>query len=146
MKKLTVVSALVLSLMLLFAGCGGDTVSDVTSDITSGISSTVSDIKSDVESGLMDSDNMTSDNGSYSSNSSKSTISRDEAKKIAYKHAKVDEKDAYDVDVDLDRDNGTAYYDVDFETKTHEYDYEINAYTGEIIISDKEAKTNTTSR
>ena len=139
MKKLTVVLITVLSFMLLFVGCGDDTVSDMASDIKSDVNSTVSDIKDDMGSDLIGSNNMTGDSGSYSSNS---TISKDEAKKIAFKHANIKEEDAYDIEISLDRDDGLDHYDIDFETKTDEYDYEINAKTGEIISSDKESKTN----
>jgi len=65
-------------------------------------------------------------------------ISRDEAKKIARDHAKVNDADAKWLKADLDYENGRPVYEVDFESQGFEFDYDINAKTGEILKFDKE--------
>lgn len=146
MKKITVSFLTIICAVCLFAGCGEKTadgmksdISSTVSEIKSDISSTVSRVEEGLESGLMDS---STQNGSNVSG----TISKEEAKKIALKHANVNESDVYDVEIELDQKNGTKYYDIDFETKSHEYDYDINAQTGEIISSSKEAQSSMSSR
>ena len=118
--------------MFVFTACGEGNMKDMGSDVQSGIDSA----KDKVESGaddLMDGDmNNSSDNSAQ--------ISKDKAKEIAFKHAGVNQADAYDVEVNLETDNGVLNYEVDFETKTTEYDYHINAKTGEVMSSSKEAK------
>ena len=65
-------------------------------------------------------------------------ISKEEAKKIAFSHAKVTEADVKKLKVDLDYEDGIQVYEVDFEAAGFEYDYDINAKTGEITKFDKE--------
>ena len=65
-------------------------------------------------------------------------ISRDEAKKIALKHAGLTASQVIDLEVELDRDDGKLHYDVDFEADGYDYDYEIDAATGKILKSEKE--------
>lgn len=65
-------------------------------------------------------------------------ISKEEAKKIAFSHAKVTEADVKKLKVDLDYEDGIQVYEVDFNAAGFEYDYDINAKTGEITKFDKE--------
>lgn len=65
-------------------------------------------------------------------------ISKEEAKKIAFSHAKVTEADVKKLKIDLDYEDGIQVYEVDFEVSGFEYDYDINAKTGEITKFDKE--------
>ena len=135
MKNLITVILTLACVMFMFAGCGSENMNDMGSDIQSGIDSAEDKIESGADD-LMDGDM----NNNSSDNSAK--ISKDKAKEIAFKHAGVNEADAYDIEVDLETDNGVLNYEVDFETKTTEYDYHINAKTGEIISSSKEANGN----
>ena len=60
------------------------------------------------------------------------------AKKAAFKHANVKSSDAWDVEVDLDTENGKLVYEVSFDAGGFDYDYDIDAYTGKVIRSEKE--------
>lgn len=136
MKKLiTLGCALILALSL--AACGEDSSKgNVGSDIKDGVSRTESAVESGV-SGIMEgAESITGQSGMMDTSGAK--ISRDEAKKKAFEHAGLAEKDVTGLKVDLDRDNGTLKYEVDFHHGGYEYDYDINAETGEIISSEKD--------
>ena len=60
------------------------------------------------------------------------------AKNAAFKHANVKSSDAWDVEVDLDTENGKLVYEVSFDAGGYDYDYDIDAYTGKVIRSEKE--------
>jgi len=60
------------------------------------------------------------------------------AKSAAFKHANVKASEAWDVDVDLDTENGKLVYEVSFDAGGYEYDYDIDAYTGKVLRSEKE--------
>ena len=60
------------------------------------------------------------------------------AKNAAFKHAKVKASDAWDVEVDLDTENGKLVYEVSFSAGGYEYDYDIDAYSGKVLRSEKE--------
>lgn len=60
------------------------------------------------------------------------------AKNAAFKHANVKSSDAWDVEVDLDTENGKLVYEVSFDAGGYDYDYDIDAYTGNVIRSEKE--------
>ena len=62
-------------------------------------------------------------------------LTKEEAKEIALKHAGVE---ASRVEVELDKDNGVYKYEIEFRAGGYEYDYEVEAYTGEILKSEKE--------
>jgi uncharacterized membrane protein YkoI len=66
-------------------------------------------------------------------------IGKKAAKRIAFKHAGVSESNVYDLEVELDRDHGTAKYEIEFKCGGYEYDYEIDALTGNILESGREA-------
>ena len=80
-----------------------------------------------------------SDNSASQSTSSQtSLITKDQAKAIAFKDAGVNEKDVFDLEIDLDRDGGVVAYEIEFQSGRTEYKYDIQAYTGAIINSEKE--------
>lgn len=66
-------------------------------------------------------------------------ISQEEARNIAFAHAGVSDKDVIDFEIELDSENGVTYYEIDFDTVDFEFEYDINAQTGVIIKSEKEA-------
>ena len=66
------------------------------------------------------------------------TIGADKAKESALAHAGVLPEDAEFERTELDRDDGRTVYEVEFYSKGYEYDYEIDAYTAEIVKSEKE--------
>lgn len=70
--------------------------------------------------------------------SSKKKIGVAAAKKAAFKHANVKASDAWDVEVDLDSENGKLVYEVSFDAGGYDYDYDIDAYTGKVVRSEKE--------
>ena len=63
-------------------------------------------------------------------------ITEDDAKEIALKHAGLNTGAVKNLSVELDLGEGT--YEVEFVTKGIEYDYEIDAYTGEILQTEKD--------
>ena len=65
-------------------------------------------------------------------------IGRDKAEKAALDHAGYSASQVYDLESELDRERGVTVYDVSFDAEGYDYDYEIDAYTGEILRSDKE--------
>ncbi len=66
-------------------------------------------------------------------------IGKDKAKNIALKHAGVPANEIRGYSCEYDVDDGLKVYDIEFEHKGYEYSYEINAVTGKIIDSEKEA-------
>lgn len=60
------------------------------------------------------------------------------AKNAAFKHANVKASDAWDVEVDLDTENGKLVYEVSFSAGGYDYDYDIDAYSGKVLRSEKE--------
>lgn len=73
------------------------------------------------------------DRPAASATAQKTKITKEKAKKIAFKDAGVSAKDAERVTVKLDYDDGAAEYDVEFYVGNTEYDYEISAETGKIL-------------
>ncbi len=68
-------------------------------------------------------------------------ISLDEAKAIALKHAGVNEENVKILKAELGKDDGIAEYEVEFIAGNVEYDYEIDASTGKVLSTDKDAET-----
>ena len=66
------------------------------------------------------------------------TITADEAKGIALKHAGVKAEDAVFERTEKDYDDGRLVYEVEFKSAGYEYDYEIDAKTGEILKAEKD--------
>lgn len=73
-----------------------------------------------------------------SSSSTESLIGEEKAKEIAFKNAGVAASNAKNVSVKLDNDDGAVKYEVEFDYDKWEYEYDINAYTGAVISSDKD--------
>lgn len=63
-------------------------------------------------------------------------ISLDDAKQIAFEHARVDGSQARFDDQEFDTDDGIPYYSLEFEIGEADYEYEIHAETGEILDFD----------
>ena len=74
---------------------------------------------------------------------SDSLITKQQAKEIALKHAKVNEADIRGYEIELDRELGKTVYEISFDSGNFEYEYEINATNGSIINSKKEAEITT---
>lgn len=66
-------------------------------------------------------------------------IGKEKAKDIALKHAGVPANEIRGYSCEYDVDDGLKIYDIEFNHKGFEYSYEINAITGKIIDSEKEA-------
>ena len=73
-----------------------------------------------------------------SSSATESLIGEEKAKGIAFKNAGVAASNAKNVSVKLDNDDGAVKYEVEFDYDKWEYEYDINAYTGAVISSDKD--------
>ena len=67
-----------------------------------------------------------------------SVIGADAAKTAALAHAGVNAADAYGWECELDRDDGRTVYEIEFKSGNCEYSYEIEAYTGNILNSEKD--------
>lgn len=61
-----------------------------------------------------------------------------QVKKIALDHAKVKESATRDLEVELDKEGSKVYYEVTFESGGYDYEYDIDAYSGKILHSEKE--------
>ena len=133
MKKAIVLVISVLCIMSLAVGCSAKEMENTGSDIQSSVNSA----EDKIESGIND---ITDNDSSMGSESSAAKISKDEAKKIALKHANLTDKDISDLEIELENDNGVPTYEVTFDTKTDEYDYHIDAATGKIVSSKKEKR------
>ena len=73
---------------------------------------------------------------SSSSSSQKShKISQEEAKKIAFKDANIEESEVSNLKIKEEIENGKSVYDIDFMDlkNKNEVDYQIDAETGKII-------------
>lgn len=66
------------------------------------------------------------------------TITLDEAKKIAFKDAGVDETKVTELETDIDREGSRRYYEIDFKADGYEYEYEIDIESGKILKKDRE--------
>lgn len=75
-----------------------------------------------------------------SSSKTGNDIGQDEAKKIAFEDAGVEEADATRLKIERDQDDGMLQYDVKFSVAEKEYDYEINGTDGTIISADVETE------
>ncbi len=66
-------------------------------------------------------------------------IGDEAAKEVAFRHAGIAAAEAVNVKCEMDWEKGIMVYEVEFDAAGFEYEYEINAKTGEIVKSDKEA-------
>ena len=71
-------------------------------------------------------------------NTNKAFIGAEKAKQISLSHAGLTTGSVWELKCDLDYENGTYIYEVEFKSGRYEYDYDIDAYTGKIIRSNKE--------
>ncbi len=60
-------------------------------------------------------------------------ISEEEAKRIAFGHAGINQSDAEDIEIEIDIDGGKVFYNVEFSVGELEYEYKIEAYSGSIL-------------
>ncbi|MDU4883680.1 MAG: PepSY domain-containing protein [Clostridium celatum] len=70
------------------------------------------------------------------------TVTIDEAKEIALKHAGLTSDQVSFVEVESDVDNNIEKYNIEFYHGDKEYDYEINSANGEIIKYDYDMEYN----
>lgn len=70
----------------------------------------------------------------------KAYIGKEEAKAIAYAHAKVDSKQVKLEEIEFDTDDGIILYEIEFKVGTTEYEYDIHAITGKVLQSESETK------
>ena len=75
---------------------------------------------------------------SNSGSSGEVSLTADEAKQIALKHAGVTEGDVQRMKVEFDHDHGRIKYEVEWDIGRTEYSYEIDASTGEILDYEKD--------
>lgn len=68
----------------------------------------------------------------------KEKLTREQAISIALENAKLAEKDIKNLDADLDLDEKRPQWEITFEIWDYEYSYDIDAYSGEIINSEKD--------
>ena len=77
------------------------------------------------------------------SNSEATTITVEEAKQIALKHANLTNEQVSFIKAENDFDDGVKMYDIEFYYQNKEYDYEINATNGQIIGYDYDVENYT---
>ena len=66
------------------------------------------------------------------------TITREQAIEKALEKVGLSQSEVRDLDADLDRERATLVWEVDFEHENREYAFEIDATTGEVLISENE--------
>lgn len=71
---------------------------------------------------------------------SKNEITQDEAKRIAFDDAGVEENDVTSLRIRRETDDGVGEYEVEFYVANKEYEYEIDVTTGEIRSKDIDHK------
>ena len=71
--------------------------------------------------------------------SAKAYIGQDKAKEIAVSKAGVSASALTELEIEMDTSDGVMVYEVEFKAGGYEYDYEINASTGAVLKSEKEA-------
>ncbi len=71
--------------------------------------------------------------------SDKAYIGQDKAKEAALAHAGISAQDVAYFEIDIDTENGVLVYEIEFKANGYEYDYDINALTGDVVKSKKEA-------
>ena len=67
-------------------------------------------------------------------------VGKTKAKEAALSDAKVIADDLKYFEIYLDNDGGQMKYEIEFATNDFEYDYEVDAVTGAIIDSEREAR------
>ena len=60
-------------------------------------------------------------------------ISIEKLKELAFKHSKVEPKDARITKIKLDKENKKFFYEMEFFTEKRKYEYNIDADTGKIL-------------
>ena len=70
-------------------------------------------------------------------------ISIEDAKQIAFAHAKIAQSGVTFIKAKLDTEDGRQVYDIEFYSGNTEYDYEIDAISGEIVSSDMDIENYT---
>lgn len=60
-------------------------------------------------------------------------LSVEDAKRIAFNHAKVNVNDVRMESIELDRDDGWLVYELEFDVGRTEYEYDIDAVSGKIL-------------
>ena len=68
----------------------------------------------------------------------KEKITQDQAIAIALDSAKLAKKDVKNIEADFDGDEKRPQWEVSFEIWDYEYSYDIDAYSGEVINSEKD--------
>ena len=68
----------------------------------------------------------------------KEKLTQDQAITIALDNAKLAKKDVKNIEADFDGDEKRPQWEVSFEIWDYEYSYDIDAYSGEVINSEKD--------
>ena len=72
--------------------------------------------------------------------SSTAVIPRDKAKSVALNYAGLKAADVRELEIELDKEKGVLVYEVSFESGKYDYEYHIDAVTGAVKFSEKEAE------
>ena len=131
MKKLTLITLILVLVMTFFAGCRN---SDNNTDNGSSRNGTSSG-------GQAGSDITGSGSqmpGNTGASTSETLISETEAREKALKHAGFKADEVTRLRTEYDFDDGIHKYEIEFYKDNIEYDYEVNAVTGDILSFDKD--------
>lgn len=96
----------------------------------------VTEIAGTSENGTNETPSSASTDEKPSTSSNTTLLSEEEAKRIAFDDAMVDENDIVFIQVKSDHEKGVAVYDIEFYANGTEYDYEIAKNDGSIIGKD----------
>lgn len=65
-------------------------------------------------------------------------ITRDRAIELALNEVGLERSQVFDLEAELDRERVGVLWEVDFDTLQYEYSYDINAYDGTVVKTDRE--------
>lgn len=99
----------------------------------------VVDKSDNVDSSLNDNkDNTTEEESNNKTETTNNYIGKEKALDIVLDHAKVEQKNIYDLDIELEYKYGSNVYEIDFNYNHYDYEYYVDAKSGEILHSFKE--------
>lgn len=99
----------------------------------------VVDKSDNADSSLSDNkDNTTEEESNNKTETTNNYIGKEKALDIVLDHAKVEQKNIYDLDIELDYKYGSNVYEIDFNYDHYDYEYYVDAKSGEILHSFKE--------
>lgn len=133
-NSIKIMGAVIVMTTGLLMGCGISGQGTVQSNTSTGEASTGNASAGNASTGNASAGNASTGNVSAANGD----IGQDEAKRIAFEDAGVQESDTTRLKISREQDDGRLQYDVKFSVAEKEYDYDINGADGMILSADVE--------